>query len=97
MHGFAGGVGDVVKFEIEKNPCACGLKFGNDGRSLGREELESDFEEAAFVGEGFDKAEGRRRVGRVHGNDDLYLKLYISNEQYYSEQFKLISSIYVDY
>ena len=72
MHGFAGGVRDVVKFEIEKNPCACGLKFGNDGGSLGRKELESDFEEAALVGEGFDKAEGRRRVGRVHGNDDFF-------------------------
>ena len=76
MHGLAGGVGDVVKLQIQKNPCAGGLKFGDNRGSLGGEKLEADFEKAALAGKGFDKAKSRGCVRRIHGNDDFFFGGY---------------------
>jgi hypothetical protein len=61
-----------VKFEIEKNPRAGGLKLRDNRGSLSCEKLEADFEKAALASEGFDKAESGRCVGRIHGNDDFF-------------------------
>lgn len=72
VNRFAGGVRDVVEFEVEKDAGTEGLEVTHDRGAFRGEELEADLEQAALAGEWGDKALRRGGIRRVDGDDDFF-------------------------
>ena len=70
-NGLAGGVRDVVEFQVEKNAVSPRLNLSDDGGTFRCEKLEPDLENATLAGKLIYQLECGFGIGGVNGDDDF--------------------------